>query len=200
MKEPENLHQWKCRDYLTVDEAVCLALGEEPSNYTHDHLLATEAPEIYASYDSIEGFNLLSSGLQNAIEAKGIPTIMTGNVGDAYREEKISVADLIPWLEKHNIDAPFFIHENPAPKPTKRPEYQTHMMKVMYDVIERYYGENYDPDNRDSVTSGPVVQKWLVENYERSDGSGKPLSGVEASAIDAMTRPDQIRHRKTKKC
>jgi len=198
MEEAENLQQWKYRDYLTGDQAICLALGEEPDGYTHDRRLASDLPEVYAYYHSIESFEMLRGSLQNAIDAKGIPSIMTGDVGDLYRETQVAVTDLIPWLEKHNIEAPFFRSKDTRKlQPAKRPEYHTHMMGIMYDVIDRYYGENYNPHDNSSVFSSEAVKKWIKDHLRSSDG--EKLSDREAGAIDMLTRPDHIRKPLSKK-
>ena len=186
---PDDLSHWENCEHLNFFDAVCLALGKNPHCFC---LLVEETKENpQHPYHSIKGFDKLA----NALDHSSVKRLPSGP-----HEGLINVDSFVTWLEKHNIDAPFFSNEAPIPKPVKRPEYSTHMIKIMYDVIERYYGENYDPNNRDSVSSGPAVQKWITENYERSDGSGEPVSGVEARAIDTMTRPDDIRRPKTKKC
>jgi len=202
MKTPQDLQEWKYHDYLTIREASYLVLGINPNDRMNprdiNYYDSAEIAKLFkASRDEIDKqHSLITNALCNAVDAKGMPSFDTD---DFHSEPKIATDDLIPWLEKHNIDAPFFSNENPAQKPIERPEYRTHMITVMYDVIERYYGENYDPTNRESVTTGGAVIEWIRANFNSSDGTGEPLSFTEAKAIDTMTRPDHVRKPQAKK-
>jgi hypothetical protein len=65
----------------------------------------------------------------------------------------------------------------------EKPEYQTPLMVIMYATIKRYYGENYDPNDRDSWTKQTDVIGWIRKKYS--------LSEAKAKAIEKMTRPDK---------
>ena len=113
-------------------------------------------------------------------------------------EANIKITAIKEWLTLKGIKSPFFFPDEPdqqavitKSKPKPKPEYQTKLMSIMYDTIKRYYGANYDPNDRDSVPKQTNVIEWIRETYT--------LSEAEAKAIDKMTRPDQTKSPQGKK-
>jgi hypothetical protein len=107
-------------------------------------------------------------------------------------EVKVSV--IREWLVANNIESDFFCPKEDSlqrVRTTSRTQYQTRLMEIMYETIERYYGENYDPNDRDTVTKQDVVVAWLMLEHS--------LSKRSAEAIDIIIRPEQFKSPKGRK-
>ena len=89
------------------------------------------------------------------------------------------------WLNAKELKPSFFYPDENTKESgsIKNQEYQTRLMSIMYDTVDRYYGENYDPNDRDTVPKQVNVIEWLEYTYA--------LSNAEARAIDKLTRPEQ---------
>lgn len=73
----------------------------------------------------------------------------------------------------------------PQASRTTRP-YQTRLLGYVDEVIERYYGEGFDPSNRDTWNKQDVIVEWLMDTYK--------LSKRAARAIAVVTTPDSARN------
>jgi hypothetical protein len=96
----------------------------------------------------------------------------------------IRQAAIPEWLNSKGIESEYFSSLD-RPFTTDviaRPEYQTELMLIMYDTIERYYGNNYDLNDSDTAPKQTDVIGWIMEKYS--------ISEAKAKAVDKMTRPD----------
>lgn len=112
----------------------------------------------------------------------------------SINDANIKITSIKEWLNLKSFQPHFFSPEEPEKQTKKeeyRPEYQTYLMSIMYDTIKRYYGENYDPNDRDSVPNQIRLIAWLRDTYSLSD--------PEAKAIDKMLRPEQVKRPQGKK-
>ena len=176
-----HLDFWKFREYLTIDEVTYLALGCDPENCNY-------LPD---------GWHALNKVLLEAADPNQYPfdSIAVVDKDAAFSGESLlTVFHLEEWFKSKKLLPPFFFPEETDQQPVatkSKPAYQTRLMSIMYETINRYYGENYDPNDRDSVPLKSVVIDWLRDTYSPS--------GIEAQAIDMMTRPDHVRKPQGKK-
>ena len=63
--------------------------------------------------------------------------------------------------------------------------HETKLMRIQRKVIERFYGDQFNINDRDTWTKQIVVVDWLMKEHHLSDR--------EAKAIDMITRPDIAR-------
>jgi hypothetical protein len=77
--------------------------------------------------------------------------------------------------------------EYPSTKPKiiSTRTHKTRLLGLVDTVIERYYGRNFDPMNNDTWPSQEVIKSWLKSEHALSDR--------EATSIDIIARPDNIR-------
>jgi len=201
----DSLKFWQLREWLTIHEAACLALNCNPSNTDYEpngwkgfysalgeaveldmqtEYECDKALDVVVSHDTRYHTNLIFS----VSTVKGYELGHFEDFGQPQIDDaNIKVTAIKEWLVLKDIKPPFFFPEDVKQQTiiTKsKPEYQTHLMTIMYKTINRYYGENYDPNDRDSVPKQTNVIQWLRETYP-------PLSEAEAKAIDKMTRPEQ---------
>lgn len=62
---------------------------------------------------------------------------------------------------------------------------QSKLMKLLLKVLERYYGDLYDENNRNSWPTQSMIIEWLMKEFG--------LSKREAESIDIVSRPDIAR-------
>ncbi|NOQ76189.1 MAG: hypothetical protein GQ475_00065 [Methylococcaceae bacterium] len=181
-----NFRIWKLKKWLTIEDAAGLVVADEPSKAQMGNK---------DEWDAIHGVlsEALRDGGLSAEDIKQPPEMDIGPFDHVYNQTLVRASALTEWFVKNNFHSDFFNPDTSEQTVITKPklEYQTRLMSIMYDTIERYYGDNYDPDDRDSVPRQVDVIEWLVTNYS--------LSEVEAKAIDKMTRPKQLRNPQGKK-
>jgi len=103
-------------------------------------------------------------------------------------ETKLEVVDIKIWLEHKNFKPEFFFPKSMKSledDESSKPEYQTFLMSILYKTIQRYYGENFDPNDSDTNTTQKDIIDWLMKTFS--------LSKRQAEAIDIITRPKQLK-------
>jgi len=63
--------------------------------------------------------------------------------------------------------------------------HDTKLMRIQKKIIERFYGDLFDMNDRETWTNQNVVVDWLIKEFGLSDRESK--------AIDMITRPDIAR-------
>ncbi len=63
--------------------------------------------------------------------------------------------------------------------------HNTKLMRIQKEVLDRFYGEQFDMNDSDTWAPQQIVVDWLKSEYQLSDR--------EAKSIDIVTRPDQAR-------
>ncbi|WP_152495109.1 hypothetical protein [Paraburkholderia kururiensis] len=66
-------------------------------------------------------------------------------------------------------------------------KHQTTLLRAAQAVIDRYYGSQFDENDRSTITPQKAVVAWLQDAYG--------LSEREAESVDIVTRPDSARKR-----
>ena len=185
-----SLKFWKAKEWLTIHEIAHLVIGSDP----------TERAEEPAGWRAI--YDALGLNLEEYHKIKGSNEIFPkdpDSFNGIFTEVNIRKNDgeganfspylikqsVIPeWLNSIGLESDYFacLVGNVKAEVMARPEYQTELMRIMYKTIERYYGENYVPDDRDSWPKQVNVIGWLEVTYS--------LSGAKAKAVEKMIRPD----------
>ncbi len=208
----DNLQFWRKLEWLSIYDAALLLCDVNPSNnfaldkndieiYELERKFYTVgAPEAFESALTLlldhvkKDQQSLSSQPSDETIFKEVQFKNGHASGGINPSTEVRMKSLIDWYVKNEYDSDFFTvqaekygHEK---KPTK-PEYQTKLMSIMYETIERYYGENYDPDNPDTISKQRDIEDWLQETYS--------LSGRQADAIYVLTKPDHHKNPQGKK-
>lgn len=165
----DKLQFWVLKEWLTIYQAAMLACGEDPSlDEGGDPIAATPV-----GYDAFHQALLDDVKKDNLEQMVGdVPDAIFKEIKNDYRSRPIiklntelKVTDIKQWLTRKGIKPPFFFPEDEGDiTTTSRPIYQTHLMSLMYKTIDRYYGENYDPNDRDTVPKQVNVTDWLETN------------------------------------
>jgi hypothetical protein len=189
---------WKLRTSLTIDEATYLALDCDPYDNFRPvgwgalNKALIEAVRLH--------FKLYGSNDKKSLDIGTIIFKPTHCLDTYALEDSINGDTLLDtiqyklWFRKNKFNCEFFSkEENTLEKQDKQffSKHNTRLMNITNDVLSRYYGENYDPQDRDTIPSQAIVIDWLKDTYS--------LSGREAQAIDIITRPDIARSPKGKK-
>ena len=194
---------WKVVEFLYFHQACLLALGFDPNNDntgrgSTNHPLGYTA--IYqAIVEDVSSVLQIANGVDGDLEKMesvlNRSDIIQPDKGNRYTEfYRIRQSAFKNWIENKRFESEYFLTEDKGKKTVVgrfKPEYQTRLMAIMYETINRYYGENYDPNDRDSVTKQADLVEWLETTYS--------LSNAEARAIDKMTRPEQSKSPQGKK-
>jgi len=205
----DKLQFWFLKESLSIYQAAVLACGEDPSlNYveTASDLEGYMIHGLPHKQGMPSGFDAFSQALIDDVKKDSRASLFTEdgsemvfkevqsngrNPSDINIHTTLRVTDIRQWLTSKGIKPPFFFPEAEGDlTATSRPTYQTHLMSIMYETIERYYGENYDPNDRDTVPKQVNVIEWLKETYS--------LTGRQADAIDVLTRPAHVKSPKSK--
>jgi hypothetical protein len=220
--QPKNpsLEFWRLREWLTIHEASCLALGcdpnirdEEPIGWKGFYSALGEAVviDMKTEYEYDKALDIVLSPdtryytiYQGLLDRKdnlifSESTVKGYELGQLEEfspppidEVNIKVTAIKEWLTLKSIKPPFFFPDEPEQQTViSKPEYQTRLMSIMYETINRYYGENYDPSDRDTVPNQIRLIAWLRDTYSLSD--------PEAKAIDKILRPEQVKRPQGKK-
>lgn len=96
------------------------------------------------------------------------------------------------WIIEIGLPSKYFNpnNENLILPPRQQPEYQTRLMEIMYETMEKYW-THYDPDERDTAPTQKYIVAQLEEDYS--------LSGRQAEAVEILARPDSARDPQGKK-
>jgi len=186
----DKLQFWTMKDWLTIYQATMLACGEDPSLDE----IGNTTTGIPVGYDAFHQALIddVKKDSTNWFLEEDDPDVIFNNIkndhnrirSDIRLDTQLQVTDIKRWLSKKGKKPAFFFPEEiDKPHIEVNVGYQTRLMTIMYTVINRYYADNYDPDNRDTVPKQVDVIEWLVTNYSLSD--------VEAKAIDKLTRPER---------
>lgn len=91
------------------------------------------------------------------------------------------------WLSNKGFSSTYFglVSETETYLIDRSSGYSTKLMKIMSEVVSRYYGDNFDPDDSDTTPKQVDVIEWLTETYSLSDR--------QAMAIDIVTRPESVK-------
>ena len=177
------LRYWKLREWLSIDEATSLALGHDPS-LTVSNLYGWDGLNraLYEAVSKSDGFTFDC----NTVDFQG------SNLNSSNTLLKVTAIE--EWFRLKKMINVYFNPDKTAEhikKEAFRPEYQTKLMSIMYETINRYYSENYDPNDRDRAPLQANVFEWLKETYA--------VTHPEAQAIDKMTRPQNPKSPQGKK-
>jgi hypothetical protein len=177
---------WKLKEWLTADQAAHLISDRDPCEYWHaswqpiyEALNLAYEKHCHIRDDKRETDIKPYEGIFTPVNIKTI----FGRVG-RIDDFEIRQAAIPEWLSSNGIESDYFsLLDYPVKTEViARPEYQTALMVIMYATIERYYGENYDPDDRDTVPKQIDVIGWIRKKYS--------ISEARAKAVDKMTRPN----------
>jgi len=96
---------------------------------------------------------------------------------------ELKVNEIKMWFKSIEMKPIFFFPETDRDKLTidEHPKYQTKLMTIMYETINRYYGENFDQEDKDSYPRQKDIIEWLGENHS--------LTGRRAEAIEIIIAP-----------
>jgi len=203
----DRLQFWTLREWLTLHEAASLICDDDPSVTfisSADEAAALDlSGTAYVIGLASDGYDAMYGALKEAVEmgldtefrqgkqkivqpSAAIFTPMTVknydlSTGDIH-EAQIEVIAIKKWLTMKEIQPAFFFPEQAEQQVKSKSDYQTRLMSIMYATIDRYYGDNYEHDNSDTVPKQVDVIEWLVTNFSLSDAKAK--------AIDKLTRPD----------
>jgi hypothetical protein len=187
----DGLRFWKFKTWLNAHEVANLIIGndpvvdldEEPRGWRpiYDELIEALSRYCYVK-ESFTG--RLDLGPYEGIFT---PDNISGDTGggDNVSTFGIRQAAIPEWLNACGIESGYFSSLDNQVKTDviARPEYQTELMLIMYYTIERYYGENYDPNDSETTPKQTDVIGWIIEKYS--------ISHAKAMAVDKMTRPDK---------
>jgi len=116
------------------------------------------------------------------------------DIGDMDKAQ-IKVIAFKKWLMLKGISPPFFFPEKVEQLDdlvSIEINHVTPLMSIMNDTIKRYYGQNYDSNDKDTAAKQVDVIQWLMESYNSPNNPDEPLSKAEAMAVDKMTRPKKL--------
>jgi hypothetical protein len=178
---------WKLLDQLFIGHACLLALGFDP----HD------APGVSMMRKPVGYSGLYEAIVQDIGKVEKGDSSPVLSISDFHFTQSgtfytyiIKQSAFKAWLEERRFKSEYFDTSNAVQKPIINTNHKTSLMMVMEETINRYYGDQYDPSNKDSLSSQKDVVEWLM--------SHKNLSKREAEAIDIVTRPDNARKPKGK--
>lgn len=198
----DNLQFWRKVEWLSIYDAALLLCDVNPSTKFASNKHDMEILELEGEFYSVgmpEAFESAKALLLNHVKADQKFSSENNDDGVLFKEIKfredivsdeinaiteIRMVDVVAWFVKNDFESDFFSVQADNlghKKNLAKPEYQTELMTIMYETIKRYYGEQYDPDDRDTVSRQDNVVSWLKKEYA--------LSGAQAKAIDKMTRP-----------
>jgi len=187
------LKLWKVREWLEPLEAVCLILGIDANVMRVD---VEEAPVGFGAVLVELQLSLLRYQDIKLENERGniepYEEIFTPyNISGFFDEKSLDPYNFVirqsaikAWVYAKGIESEYFssLDNHVKTDVIARPEYQTKLMAIMYATIERYYGENYDPNDSDTAPKQTDVIGWIRKKYS--------LSEAKAKAVEKMTRPD----------
>jgi hypothetical protein len=97
-----------------------------------------------------------------------------------YKEAEIEIRRTA--LQRH-IEANQPIKTSANPQTGRK--HSTKLLSLVEAVIVRYYGNNFDPTNRETWPTQEAIKSWLKSEHGLSDR--------EAMSVDIIARPDNIR-------
>jgi hypothetical protein len=206
----DGLKFWKCKTWLNAHEAANLIIGNDPIDGLDEEPRGWR-PIYDELIDALNRYCYVKENLTGRNDLGPYEGIFKSDNISGYTEEGNHVSTFgirqtaIPeWLNACGVESEYFSSLDkqnkrfviPPPEseyfswpdnPDKidviaRPEYQTKLMAIMYATIERYYGENYDPNDSDTAPKQTDVIGWIRKKYS--------LSEAKAKAVEKMTRPD----------
>lgn len=208
----EKLKFWRLEEFVSLHQACMLAVGLDPYEEHDFHgWKDLKAPanyaKIYHELDDLihkEYFYTVSKVTTESDSEQSDTEIYPPNhifwphnVIFEGTSELVGVrqATVKKWLASKGIDCPYYsaldIDEDEKDVILKpRGKHTTRLLGILDLVIERYYGDGYEPNDKDTITKQIVIVEWLQEKYS--------LSKREAEAIDIITRPEIARRPKGK--
>lgn len=96
---------------------------------------------------------------------------------------ELYVSEINKWFKSMEMKPIFFFPEADRDKLRidEESKHQTRLMTIMDETINRYYGENFAPEDKDSYPVQTEIIEWLEKNYA--------LSGRRAEAIEVIIGP-----------
>jgi len=177
-----DLSLWRAKEWLTLHQAASLSCGVDPSNANE-----TEAPAGWHGIYEALLEELFDSPMIIASTLKPEDVILGRNGWQEPMPQECFVRQTAigAWLDSKGIRPAYFFPNDEAAEPRPKHGYSTSLMDAVDAVVARYYGENYDPSNPDSIPRQAHVIEWLKETYS--------LSSRQAESVDIVARP---RHKK----
>lgn len=151
--------EWSKREVWTLDEAANLLSGYAP-----------DRPIEFGGTEDVR------NSLMRA-DPERLPTIKRA-LSAGNRQFKAS--DVLAWARRHDIALPAGLGgptRTMEASPPARPAYETPLMAVMYEAIERFWAD-YNPNGR--FPKRNEILAWLTDE--------RGLSDSEARAIDLIIR------------
>ena len=188
-----SLDLWRLKEFVSIHQACCLALGINPDKYDVDD---------NALFD-IDGYRPLREILDNGLyehisneSGSGFyfnnETILKTESPDGNYSFELSLVLVKRLLRRESIASSFYdqIKDPQSEKSPKiknldverelKPKYSTRYMDILYKTIERYYSDQFDPNIPDSHASQVHIVNWLKEEYD--------LLQSQAERIDRILR------------
>ena len=178
------LQFWRLKEWLSIYQAAVLACGEDPSNNYVETAHDVQGCMIHGlpyEYGMPSGFNAFSSALIDYVQKDSYLSGITDDDRDVVFKDirnngrapsdinintELKVIDIKRWLNIEGIKPDFFFPELDEEQIiTSRTTHQTDLMSIMYKTIDRFYGENYDPNNRDTFTKQEYITGWLKDEF-----------------------------------
>lgn len=207
----DSLSFYSFREFLSIHEVTSLVFGIDPDdNWTpngysgmyellketlhHDLVKLRDLSRITRddiSFALIEPYTLLNEDIpEKACQKLGIffgayetrkEAINDENI--ELRNAKIKKSELIRWFEFKGLKPAFFFPDIPPKRSEEKPQnqYRTRLMNIMDKAIARYYGVNFDVNDKDTYPNQDDVIDWLMGEFS--------LSKRRASAIEILIAP-----------
>lgn len=108
----------------------------------------------------------------------------------------LKLEELFAWFNSKNLRPEFFFPSDDnklitSAVDTNSYKHSTSLLSILNLTINRYYGDNYDPNDKDTIPKQRDVVDWLMTIHS--------LSKRQAEAIDIITRPETLKNSKAKK-
>lgn len=176
-----DLNYWRLKEWLTAHEVACLACGIDPSR-----VCGFEQPDGWNGiYDAvIEGFIRADKEFselycdenfnKHTIDRPYIDPLDAPNYA-TYQIKQNAIRD---WFASHGIRPAYFFPEQGEDQQYQEGKYKTNLMGIMDKAIARYYGENFDVNDRESYPNQVNIVDWLMSEFS--------LSKRQAEAIEII--------------
>ena len=193
-----SLDLYRFRDYLTIHEVACLVDEMPPcSGLTSDkyhpfvELISEAVSRDLKIAHTFDEFGLLNSedcdrykiffDDYGTAETATSCFPITPKTISVTRDTRVSVKDLLRWFEFKGFKPAYFFPDAPKETVHHKQNYQTRLMKIMDIAIARYYGDNFDPENRDTYPKQDHVIEWLMSEFS--------LTRRKAESIEIIITP-----------
>lgn len=200
---------WQKRKMLTIDQVSALAVGGVPED---DKFLEANKAEILAIKGKlIEDIrvDLKEARFTHGVGYRDDPFIEEDclNAGitffschkedllasceqdllfySAVQSIEINVDEIKAWLTNIEIKPGFFFPDEAYERLSTKEQstHQTKLMNILDQTVQRYYGETFDPEVKDSYPKQDHIVEWLKQEHS--------LSNRQAMSIDIIVRPDR---------